>query len=168
MSSITNYDVILNLTSEQAEVFCGYHDIALIKTYAEPGRLVVPEYMKTVPNRVEIEMYLDAEDVHRVGMATFYRNGELLTTVSTDECDECGGPCDGVHAKVSNRIDAKEKEKRIQELTDRILKHETSVVEEVIKHMNALRVNVHKLVSILSAENPDDVTEVLTRVKNMN
>ncbi len=82
----------------EAEKFCKSHGFTAFKVYAEPSRLIVPETMKTTPDRAELEFYMSASDDYRVGKATFYHNGELLTTVTTDECDDCGGPCDGVHA----------------------------------------------------------------------
>jgi hypothetical protein len=88
------------MTFTEAQNFCTSHKFTAFQVYAEPARLIVPDSIHTTPHRVELDMYADGYDVHRVGKAAIYRYGELVTTITTDECDECGGPCDGAHAKV--------------------------------------------------------------------
>jgi hypothetical protein len=97
MSSI-QFQPLLHLTFAEAEKFLASHGFTAFQTYAEPARLIVPETMKIVPNRAELELYCDANSEHRVYKADIYRDGKLLTTIEIDECGECGGICDGVHA----------------------------------------------------------------------
>jgi hypothetical protein len=202
-----------------------------------------------VPNRVELDLYLDATDTHRVGKAIVYQDFIQVAVVKSDECDECGGECDGVHARMfaihellgmtdkdakkycashriqvyclygspglisvpkeeqnssptraeifvrkeadefrvfaadlyndgrvvntlrgdylapSNATPVKDaaKEKRVKELTDTILKNEQSIVEEVIRQIDAKRVT--KIIEVLSVQDPDVVTEVVAKLK---
>lgn len=97
MSDIIQFKSLLNTTIAEAEKFCNDCHITPFNVYVEPNNFIVPEHMTTTPNRAQLAFYLDANDVYRVGKAVIYQNGEVLTTVTTDDC---GNSCDGVHAKV--------------------------------------------------------------------
>ncbi len=98
MSGLVSFTPILNMTFAEAQKFCEMHGFTAFKVYEEPARLIVPETIKTTPNRAELELYCDATDVYRVFKASVYLNNKLARIIDSDECDECGGPCDGVHA----------------------------------------------------------------------
>jgi hypothetical protein len=93
---------ILHMTAEEAKELCATNNLTPFAVYEEPARLIVPDTMKSTPNRAELEYYLDATDTYRVGKATIYRDGIQIAEVVDEECDECGGECDGVHARMFN------------------------------------------------------------------
>jgi hypothetical protein len=238
---IPNFRPILHMTAEEATEFCTTNKFEPCIVYAEPSHITTYSD-KTVPNRVELDLYLDATDTHRVGKATIYQDGIQIAEVVDEECDECGGECDGVHARMfaihellgmtdkdakkycaSHRIqvyclygspglisvpkeeqnssptrveifvrkeadefrvfaadlyndgrvvntlrpkastDHAKREKRVKELVDTILKNEESIVEEVVRQMDAKRVS--KIIDVLSVQDPDVVTEVVAKLK---
>ncbi len=174
-TSIPNFRPILHMTAEEAKKFCAPHKYTPFTVYQEPARVIVPEMMKTTPNRVELDFYLDATDTYRVGKAIIYQDGIQVAVVEPDECDECGGECDGVHAtsKPSSTPAAPtapkslsmEKEKRVEQLVNAIVKNEKSIVDEVIRQMDAKRVS--RIMEVLSVQDPDVVTEVVGRLKGV-
>jgi hypothetical protein len=238
---IPNFRPILRMTAEEATEFCTTNNFKPCIVYREPSHITTHSD-KTVPNRVELDLYLDATDTHRVGKAIIYQDFIQVAVVQPDECDECGGECDGVHARmfaihellgmtdkdakkycasykfqvyclygspglisvpkdIQNsspdrieifvRKDADEfrviaadlyndghvvntlrpkasaddakREKRVKELVDTILKNEQSIVEEVIRQMDAKRVT--RIMDVLSVQDPDVVTEVVAKLK---
>jgi hypothetical protein len=117
---------------------------------------------------VELDLYLDATDTHRVGKVIIYQDGIQVAVVEPDECNECGGECDGVHATSKPAVPkslSMEKEKRVEQLADTILKNEKSIVDEVIRQMDAKRVS--RIIDVLSVQDPDVVTEVVARLKGV-
>ena len=168
---IPNFRPILHMTAEEAKKFCASHNVTAFTVYEEPARLIVPHTMKSTLNRVELEFYLDATDTYRVGKATIYRDGIQIAEVVDEECDECGGECDGVHATskpastpAAPKSLSVEKEKRVEQLVDTILKNEKSIVDEVIRQMDAKRVS--RIMDVLSVQDPDVVTEVIRKLKS--
>ncbi len=159
MSSI-QFQPLLHLTFAEAEKFLASHGFTAFQTYAESARLIVPETMKTVPNRAELELYCDANSEHRVYKADIYRDGKLLTTIEIDECGECGGICDGVHAKVSSFHSSKER--KIQELVDTLRKQPQAILEEAIRQVSAERVKT--IVNVLKVQDPEILNEVINRL----
>jgi len=238
---IPNFRPILDMTVEEAKEFCASNKYKPCIVYMEPSATTTYSD-KSVQDRVELTFYLDATDTHRVGKAIVYQDFIQVAVIKPDECDECGGECDGVHARMfaihellgmtdkdakkycasykfqvyclygspglisvpkdiqnsspdrveifvrkeadefrviaadlynDGRVvdslrpkvsaeDAK-KEKRVKELVDTILKNEKSIVEEVIRQMDAKRVS--KIIDVLSVQDPDVVTEVVAKLK---
>ncbi len=242
-ASIPNFRPILHMTAEEASDFCATMNFKPCIVYREPSHITTYSD-KTVRNRVELDLYLDATDTHRVGKAIIYQDGIQVAVVKPDECDECGGECDGVHARMfaihelrgmtdkeakkhcaSHQIqvyclygspglisvpkdiqnsspdrieifvrkDADEfrviaadlyndgrvvnslrptgsaedskREKRVKELVDTILKNEKSIVDEVVRQMDAKRVS--RIIEVLSVQDPDVVAEVVGRLKGV-
>ncbi len=57
------------------------------------------------------------------------------------------------------------REKRVKELVDTILKNEKSIVDEVVRQMDAKRVS--RIIEVLSVQDPDVVAEVVGRLKGV-
>lgn len=150
---MSTFRSILDMTAEEAKEFCASHNLTPFAVYEEPARLIVPDSMKSTQNRAELEFYLDATDTYRVGKAIVFQEGAQVAVVEPDECDECGGPCDGVHARVSPATPPTEKENRVKELTDTILK---------IQQMDN---RIERLVDLLSLQEPDVIVDVVSRLK---
>ncbi len=149
---------ILNMTMEDAVKFCSSRYLTPFTVRKESAHVIIPDTMKDEPYRVEIEYYLDGNDEYRVGKATVYLNGTLHSVATTDDCDECGGSCDGVHGYRNI-----ERGKTVDELTETILKNDKTIVNEVIRRMEAKQVD--KLVAILSAHDENTVADVMNRLK---
>ncbi len=245
---IPNFRPILDMTVEEAKEFCTTNKFKPCIVYMEPSATTTYSD-KSVRDRVELTFYLDATDTHRVGKAIVYQDFIQVAVIKPDECDECGGECDGVHAAVfsvrtlldmteaeakkycnsckvpiiynypetklrripnmeltswvelflrgdrvyaadyysnktlvdslrgdylapSNVVNVKDavkdaaKEKRVKELTDTILKNEKSIVDEVVRQMDAKRVS--RIMDVLSVQDPDVVTEVVAKLKGVS
>ncbi len=171
---IPNFRPILHMTAEEANKFCASNKFKPCIVYAEPSHITTYSD-KVVRDRVELDLYLDATDTHRVGKAIIYQDGIQVAVVEPDECDKCGGECDGVHAtsKPSSTPAAPtapkslsmEKEKRVEQLVNAIVKNEKSIVDEVIRQMDAKR--VIRIMEVLSVQDPDVVMEVVGRLKGV-
>jgi 3-deoxy-D-arabino-heptulosonate 7-phosphate (DAHP) synthase len=94
-------------------------------------------------------------DEFRVFAADLYNDGRIVNTLRGDY----------LAPKVSAEDTAKNaaKEARVKQLADAILKNEQSIVEEVIRQMDAKRVT--RIIDVLSVQDPDVVTEVVAKLK---
>ena len=95
--SLQNLQPILNIPWTEAVKFCESYNIAIVQSKKHPEDLPA--------NRIEVKLYEDAHDNNCIGEAELFRDGVSLGKVTTDECGDCGGPCDGVHANIFS-IDA--------------------------------------------------------------
>ncbi len=170
VKQVPNFRPILHMTEEKAREFCNSHMYKPCIVYREPSHITtysdktVPNRLDFyLPNRVELDLYLDATDTYCVGKAIVYQDFNQVAVVETDECDECGGPCDGVHAKSIDTKQAKQ-ESRVKELVETIATNEPSIVKEVIREMDQRRVS--KIIEVLSIQDPVVISEVIQRLKS--
>ncbi len=136
MSGLFHLQPVLDLSFPEAEAFCESQGFTAFKMFVDSLPVAIPDIIKTIPNRVEFELYCDACVIQRVCKATFYRNGERLTTIEPDECDECGGPCDGVHGSITSS-----NETQIQILVESLLSQPAAILDEVLRRVSSKRIN---------------------------
>ncbi len=104
--SFPNFRSILAMTVEEAQEFCASNNLKFCIVYSEPHHITTYSD-KSVQNRADIYLYVDATDTYRVRKADIYRDGMQIAVVRDE---------DSV------------KEKRVKELVDDLLKNEKLIV----------------------------------------